>query len=115
MPNNAKSSVEKFRAVLMKHNATRIGDIHVDHQSAFAEWRRGMASVSIWFGNFAVNGDYSGAINAAMALGRMDALHSGMPENVIPLDDMVVVHNLCTDMWNDIQNCVMVPRKEVTA
>lgn len=74
------------------------------------KYRQAIGNVILWYGQWEKNRDYSSAINASMALGKLSSMNDLMPQeeagsfNTSDCDKVAkAVDKLCTECWDRIQ------------
>lgn len=108
--NKAQLLANDFRWAFEEQNSVPIHSIVIEHRVKFAVWRQHLGNVLTWFKQFAKNKDYSSAINAAMALGKMASVPK--PEATVPEAQLLAFNNLCEHMWEELRKTTMRPYEE---
>lgn len=74
------------------------------------KFRQAVGNLILWYGQWEKNRDYSSAINASMALGKLSSMNDLMPQeeagsfNTSDCDKVAkAVDKLCTECWDRIQ------------
>ena len=74
------------------------------------KFRQCLGNLILWYGQWEKNRDYSSAINASMALGKLSSMNDLMPQeeagsfNTSDCDKVAkAVDKLCTECWDRIQ------------
>lgn len=113
--NKALLLVNDFRKAFDEQNNIPIQSVVAsdEERARFAVWRQHLGSVLTWYKQFAKNKDYSSAINAAMALGKMASVPK--PAVVVSEADLLGFDNLCEHMWNELRKTTMRPYEEPAA
>lgn len=107
----AKHFAAELRKVVDEELHVPINDVPAPVRQQYAMWRQRAAAAAMWCDRFAKYAGYSSAINAAMALGKFGEYTA--PEEVVDNSKASAIHNICSELWNAIQDRGMVPREEV--